>query len=142
MILISFMTGCATTGIYATKYCQGLNTLQNGDSITLTEVISSSPDFKLGDIVTVKGKYTLSSHPEATLLLSVTATKDGGKTQTTKDQKSSVHQGEGEFVLTTTINYEGLLHLTFYDKTKGSPIGGFYFGTKDQVAKAEMLIGK
>ena len=142
LILVSCISGCATHGLGFTKYSQGLNTLQNGDSIILTEVVSSSPDFKLGDTVTVKGNYTLSSHPEATLLLSVTATEDGGNPQTTKDQRTTVIQGEGEFVLTAIINYEGLLHLTFYNKMNGSPIGGFYFGTKEQVAKAEKLMGK
>lgn len=112
---------------------QGCNTLKGGDSIVLDEVLSTSPLFTEGDTVTVKGRYTLSSQPSARLALFVTGTRDRGRSTVTKEQRVTVTQGTGEFALTQTIPYHGCSHLTFYDETKGTPLGGIYFGTREQI---------
>jgi hypothetical protein len=112
---------------------QGCNTLKEGDSIVLDEVLSTSPQFAVGDAVTVRGHYTLASQPEATLLLTATATQGSGRCSTTEKQRSTVTRGAGEFELTYTIPYHGCSHLAFYNKTTGQSLGGLYFGTKEQV---------
>jgi nitrous oxidase accessory protein NosD len=116
---------------------QGCNTLKEGDSIVLDEVLSTSPLFAEGDVVTVKGRYTLSSQPSARLALFVTGTRDRGRSTVTKEQRTEVAQGTGKFELTATIPYHGCPHLTFYDETKGTPLGGLYFGTKEQVEEID-----
>ena len=129
------------TTLQPVPYVQGLNTLKDGDSIRLAEVLASTPRFAVGDIVTVKGSYTLSSQPSARLGFLCTGTKGGGRgpTLTPTTQRMTVRQGEGKFEITQTIKHHGCLHLTFYDETTGMPLGGFYFGTKEQVEEIETL---
>jgi len=115
----------------------GLNTLKDGDSIVLNEILASSPNFAEGDTVTVKGRYTLSSQPSARLSLLVTGTRGRGRSNVTREQQIGVTQGSGEFKLTLTVPYYGCPHLTFYEETteknSWNRLGGLYFGTKEQV---------
>ena len=129
------------TTLQPVPYVLGLNTLKDGDSIRLAEVLASTPRFAVGDIVTVKGTYTLSSQPSARLGFLCTGTKGGGRgpTLTPAEQRITARQGEGEFELTQTIKHHGCIHLTFYDETTGMSFGGFYFGTKEQVEEIELL---
>ncbi len=122
----------------AVEFTQGANTLKEGNSIVLNEVMASSPYFAAGDVITVAGQYTLSTQPNARLALFVTATHGGGRSSITKEQQVQVSEGSGSFQLTSTIPYQGSPHLTFYDITTGSPIGGIYFGLKEQVDRIEI----
>ena len=129
------------TTLQPVPYVLGLNTLKDGDSIRLADVLASTPRFAVGDIVTVKGSYTLSSQPSARLGFLCTGTKGGGRgpTPTPTEQRIAAKQGEGEFELTQTIKHHGCIHLSFYDETTGMSFGGFYFGTKEQVEEIEYL---
>jgi len=120
------------------EFEQDLNTLTAGDSIVLDQIFSSSPYFAKGDTVTVKGRCTLSNQPEATLLLTTTATQGSGHSETTKEQRITVSRGSGTFILTYTIPYNGCSHLAFYDKTTGQSLGGLYFGTKEQIEEIKV----
>lgn len=95
-----------------------------------------------GDTITVKGRYSLASQPNVNLLLLITGTRDRGRSTVTKEQKTEIVQGTGEFILTATIPYYGCPHLTFYDKTTGKSLGGLYFGTKEQVEEIEGINGR
>jgi hypothetical protein len=113
---------------------EGVKFFRDGDSITITEVKATSPDLKTGDKVIVKGRYTLSSKPKATLSLFATDKKGGpGKGETRPEQKICISQGQGEFALATTLEYDGYLHVTFYSIAEGKPISGLYFGTAKQM---------
>jgi len=115
-------------------YVQGPSFFREGDSITITKVLASSPEFQVGDTVKVTGRYTLSSRPQARLCLYVTATsKNSGATPNVPEQEMKALQGSGDFVLSEPIREEGRLHLTFYDSETWHPFGGFYFGTEQQM---------
>jgi tetratricopeptide (TPR) repeat protein len=124
-------------GLGNTHWLMGPSYFRQGDSITITDVRASSPEFKVGDTVKVTGRYTLSSKPRALLCLNVTTTGKGGGCWEPNDleQELQVAQGSGEFVLSAAIKEEGHLHLTFYDAYSGNPFGGFYFGTNPQMQK-------
>jgi len=104
-----------------------------GDVIEITDVMATSPHLEQGDSVTVRGRYFLKSCESARLCLYLTQTKGDGKEPTDAVQTMAVSRGSGEFTLKTTIKNQGALHLTFYDLTTGKPIGGTYFGTKEQM---------
>lgn len=114
-------------------YEQTPHTFKVGDDIVLNEVLCSSRQFAIGDTVTVKGQYSLSSQSEATLLLTCT----GGQSSTTETQRKSVTKGSGEFELTYVIPYQGCSHLAFYDKVTHKSFWNLWFGTKEQVEEIE-----
>ena len=128
-----------TRPLVPVTYSQGLNTLQRGDAISLTEVSASSTNFAVGDTVRVKGAYTLASRPQARLALYVTATKGDGRGPVQPEQWQKIEKGSGEFTLSQTIDDHGCLHLTFYDTDSGKALGGFYFGTQSQVDEITAL---
>jgi hypothetical protein len=115
----------------------GVKFFRNGDSITITEVKATSPDLKAGDKVIVKGHYTLSSKPKASLCLFVTATKGPGRAEVYPEQRTYITTGQGEFELSNTPEYDGYLHVTFYSVPEGKPFGGVYFGTAEQMKEIE-----
>ncbi len=115
------------------RFKLGTSSLKKGDTILIKQVLSTSPHLKIGDTVTVKGRFKLSSQPTATLLLTTTATQRDGHSNTIKEQRITASRGSGEFDLTFTIPHQGCSHLAFYDTAVGQPLGGLYFGTKEQV---------
>jgi len=112
---------------------EGVKYFSDGDSIAITEVKATSPDLKTGDKVIVKGHYTLSSKPKASLSLFATDKKGPGKGETRPEQKIDISASQGEFELSTTLEYDGCLHVTFYSIAEGKPFGGLYFGTAKQM---------
>jgi hypothetical protein len=118
----------------AIAYQQGDRDFLPGDDITLTEVRGTTADFDVGTLFLVKGKYTLQSRDEASLLLSVTATRTGeGKTSGNRRGRLTIRRGSGEFELATEMAFVGYPHVTLYDKPGGQPFGGVYFGKGDSV---------
>lgn len=115
----------------------GVKFFKDGDSITITEVKATSPDLKTGDKVIVKGHYALSSKPKASLSLFATDKKGPGKGEIRPEQKIDISAGQGEFELSTTLEYDGYLHVTFYSVTDGKPFGGLYFGTAKQMEEIQ-----
>lgn len=112
---------------------QGLNTLKDGDTLTLTDVLASSEELAVGDTVKVRGSYTLASRPKARLALYVTATEGEGRGPVRPEQWRMVEKGSGAFELSQVIRDHGCLHLTFYDADTEEAVGGLYFGTQAQV---------
>jgi hypothetical protein len=113
------------------KFITGEKHFVEGDDIVIDKVMCSSGEFKPGDRVVVQGRYRLASLPEAQLALYLTSTADGGKDQPT--QHGTVQRGSGAFERSYVIQNEGSLHLSLYDMTTHKPVGGFYFGTQQQV---------
>ena len=118
-------------------FTTGSSFFQPGDSIMIKEVASTSPDFKPGDTLQVKGAYLLASESEANLLLSVTATEQQTSGSMSADQRTRVSKGQGEFTLTASIENQGYLHVSFYSIKEGQPLGGVYFGTARQMREIE-----
>jgi hypothetical protein len=111
----------------------GVKFFRDGDSITITEVKATSPDLKTGDKVIVKGHYTLASKPKASLSLFETAKKGPGEAEIRPEQRIGISNGLGEFELSTTLEYDGYLHVTLYSVPEGKSFGGLYFGTAKQM---------
>ena len=116
----------------------GAKAFRDGDVVQITEVLSTSKDLEPGDTVTVRGRYRLDSVDSARLMLLLTQTESDGREETDKSQIVTAKRGWHEFEAIITVKHRGFLHLTFYDGI-GEPIGGVYFGTASQMAKAEGL---
>jgi hypothetical protein len=112
---------------------EGVKFYNDGDSITITEVKATSPDLRTGDMVIVKGYYTLASEPKASLCFFTTATTGSGIGPIPPEQQIGIAKGLGEFELSKTLDCDGYLHVTFYSISTGKPFGGLYFGTAKQM---------
>jgi hypothetical protein len=115
------------------KFVTGRNQFAEDDEIVIDKVMCSSGEFKAGDKVVVQGHYKLTSVPEAQLALSLTTSANGGRGRWQAEQYGDVKRGSGTFERIEFIDYEGSLHVSFYDMTTGKSIGGIYFGTQKQV---------
>jgi beta-lactamase regulating signal transducer with metallopeptidase domain len=100
--------------------------LARGDSLVITEIRSNNDNFQVDGTYQVTGTYTLASHKQATLALSITA-KDAknGYGEWGKKQSFTITQGSGTFTLTERAPCEGFPHISFYGD--GSTFGGIYF---------------
>ncbi len=116
----------------------GVKFFQDGDSIAINEVRATSPEPKTGDKVIVTGSYVLSSRLEAKLSLFVTDATGSGKSNILPEQIFRISKGQGTFELSTTLEYEGYLHVTFYSVPDGKPFGGSYFGTAKQMEEIQL----
>ncbi|MEX2578442.1 MAG: hypothetical protein WD342_05230 [Verrucomicrobiales bacterium] len=105
----------------------------DGDVVRIDSVRSTSPKLEVGDQVTVTGMYRLDSQPAAKLALYLTQIESDGIEETDAGQIVSAKRGWHEFTASITIKHRGHLHLTFYDDSTGTPFGGVYFGTPEQV---------
>ena len=101
---------------------------ESGDSITIEEVVASSPQLKIGDTVIVRGKYNLQSKPKASLGLFLTSKGPSAPTPIEPHQQQNIEAGLGSFELKHVIRIEGDLHISFYPQPGGSSFGGVYFG--------------
>lgn len=99
----------------------------SGDSITIQEVLATSPRLETGDTVTVRGTYTLQSQPAAILGVSLTTTGPSGPTPVSPAARKSITAGSGTFDLTYEIRAAGSLHISFSPTTSGSSFGTIYF---------------
>lgn len=131
--LLLLFTLVANADLKEVGYKIGPQLFREGDSIKIEEVKASSSKFDVGETVTVKGTYTLSSHPEANISLFVTQTEGDGKSKLQPEQQLAIHEGEGEFELSIDIRYEGHLHVAFYPIDGGRGFGGVYFGKSKQM---------
>ena len=138
---VLFMTTLARGGeqpvLTPVQITTGVNFFKPGDSITITEVTSTSPELKPGDTVAVKGTYTLATESNAMLALSVTTTGKETHRNPTPGQRMQVSEAEGKFTLTTSIVDKGYLHVSFYTVTGDKSLGGIYFGTADQMREIQ-----
>jgi hypothetical protein len=99
----------------------------SGDEIVIQSVVASSPVWKGGETLTVRGRFRLASQPSATLALYVT-TRERAWTKSSPRQTTRVRAGTGEFELTCEIPPGGgEPHVSFYPSAGGSVMGGVYF---------------
>lgn len=135
--LLSLITLVACSDLRQVDYELGPQRFRDGDSIKIEAVKAASSDFKVGDIITVKGVYTLQSRKEAKLLISVTQTKSDGRSNLSPNQQIQVQEGKGDFELTIQIQHEGFLHISLYPKAGGPAFGGVYFGKPEAMKQIE-----
>ncbi len=101
-----------------------------GDTITIQEVLASSPNLQPGDIVLVRGQYTLGSRAQALLMISLTVNVPGSTETVSPSSRKDVNAGSGTFELAYEIKQPGSLHVTFYPGgVGGSSFGGVYFAS-------------
>ena len=105
---------------------------KDGDSITIEQVVATTPNLAVGDKVTVRGRYELRTEEKAQLCLYVT-TKEAVPVPTVPSQQTEAKRGSGEFELTTRMTQPGFLHVSFYRVSNGKRFGSIYFGTEQQM---------
>jgi hypothetical protein len=126
--MIATSVGCTTVGLRAIPFTVASQSFENGDSLIVEQVLSSSPELRLGDKVVIRGRYRLDSRPMAVLGLHITTTEQIGPTPVSPKQRMEVASGTGTFELEHEIAYPGSLHVSFYGHPYGSSFGGVYFG--------------
>ena len=131
--LLLLFTLVANADLREVSYKIGPQLFRDGDSIKIEEVKASSSRFQVGEKVTVSGRYTLSTHPEAQISIFLTQTEGDGKSEILPGQQMEIKEGDGEFELTVDIRHEGYLHVTFYPIDGGRGFGGLYFGKRKQM---------
>jgi hypothetical protein len=112
----------------------GYSDLAGGDRITITEVHGTSDAISPGNTYQVKGTYHLASHDQATLAMSVTATRpQDARGFWASNQSINIQRGDGEFTVYECIPCPGYPHITIY--ADGKSVSDVYFGTGDSLLK-------
>jgi len=132
LLLTGICFAAVTTEVVTVQL--GPKSFRDGDAIRIDSVESTSSNLEIGDQVIVRGKYRLDSQDDARLALFLTQTEGDGSEETDPDQIVAAKRGWHDFTASITIKHKGYLHLTFYDNSTGSPFGGVYFGTPDQIS--------
>jgi hypothetical protein len=107
----------------------GKTDLQNGDSITIDEVLGTSDILAEGNMYEVKGTYKLASQDKA--LLAAFVTTEGPRSSKSdailRTQKMAVDKGEGHFTLLFYMWENGNPHVSFYPVPGGNSFASVYF---------------
>lgn len=125
-----------TAGLVSVPFSSSKAQFAAGDSITIQQVLASSPNLAPGDVVQVRGVYNLQSSPSATLLISLTANAPGFTESVSPSSRTTVSAGSGTFELAYEVKQPGSLHVTFYPSGGGSSFGGVYFAPPGSGAPA------
>lgn len=122
-ILASFLHGAAALSSipFSTSQAQ----FAPGDSITVQEVLASSPNLGLGDSFIVRGTYTLQSQSSAIMGISLTTREPVGVPSQATARKE-VAGGTGTFEMQYTVQFEGTIYIAFTPTAGGSSFGRIY----------------
>jgi beta-lactamase regulating signal transducer with metallopeptidase domain len=121
---------------YVVQFEQGATRFLKGDEITILEIHGTSPKLEADNLYMIKGRYTLASHPRATVAAYVTARdRENGTSASHHYQTVHATEGQGTFTLFLPMSYRGWPHVSFYPAEGGSDFGGNYFGTGDSLLK-------
>jgi hypothetical protein len=131
-LLVTAAVGLAAEEVLEVAFALGPKHFSDGDAIIIEHVSATSPNFAVGDRVTVRGRYTLSSDEKAKLCLYLTASSDVGPEPVSPTQKTEVKKGSGTFELAQTVLHPGHLHLSLYTEG-GKRLATVYFGTEQQM---------
>lgn len=116
-----------TAGLTSVPFATSRVQFEPGDSITLQQVLASSPLMEPGDRVVVRGQYTLQSRAQGLIMISLTVNAPGYTEKVAPAAFKRIDAGSGTFELEYEIKQPGSLHVTFYPATSGSSFGGIYF---------------
>src|SRR5262245_51754569 len=100
---VSALLGQAAEQVSGVAFVLGPKHFSDGDAIIIEHVSATSPNFAVGDRVTVRGRYTLSSEEKAKLCLYLTTSKDVGPKPVSPTQTTEAKKGSGTFELTETL---------------------------------------
>jgi len=103
----------------------------HGDSIEITSVGRTT------ESMTVKGRYNLVSHEEATLALYITSTNRNVPEDAT--QQIHISKGRGDFELVHSHLVPGWPHVNMYPVEGGKPFAEIYFGTQAEALEEGKL---
>jgi len=131
-LLITASVGIAEEQVSGFTFVLGPKHFSDGNAITIEQVAATSPNFKAGDKVTVRGRYTFTSEEKAQLCLYLTTDASVGPEPGSPTQITEVRKGSGTFELTKALKHPGHLHLSFYG-SGGKCLGTVYFGTEQQM---------
>ena len=112
------------------NYYAGQSWFPLGDDIEITGY-----EFN-GAVITVRGRYTLNSHPNAFLELGITSERDPGVADKPA-QFIYINQGRGEFSFNMTRATPGLPHISMY--ADGHSFAALYFGKASEVAQEKKM---
>jgi hypothetical protein len=117
-----------TTGLSSVPFTTSRVQFAAGDSITIEQVLASSPRLEPGDTVVARGRYTLQSRATARLGISLTVNSPGWSEPVAPNARLDINAGSGTFELAYSIQQPGALHVTFYPGgAGGESFGGVYF---------------
>jgi hypothetical protein len=119
----------STAGLASVPFTSSKAQFVDGDLVTITEVLASSPNLVPGDRVVARGSYTLKSQPSALLAIQLTANAPGGVDGSSAASRKIVSAGSGTFEFLYEIKQPGALHVTFYPAAGGNSFGGVYFAS-------------
>jgi hypothetical protein len=125
-LLFAALLRGAPAGLSSIPFSTSQAQFASGDSITIQEVLASSPRLEVGDFVVVRGQYRLGSRESASLQIQLT-TSTAGPSGSLPTSRLNVNAGSGAFELEYQILQVGSLHVTFYPATGGASFGGIYF---------------
>jgi hypothetical protein len=131
-LLITASVGIADEQVSGVAFVLGPKHFSDGNAITIEQVVATSPNFAVGDKVTVRGRYTFTSEEKAQLCLYLTTDASVGPEPVSATQTTKVGKGSGTFELTETLQHPGHLHLSFYG-SGGKCLGTVYLGTEQQM---------
>ena len=120
-------TPISTAGLSSVPFATSQVKFESGDSITIQDVLASSPRLEPGDTVVVRGQYVLQSRSQALLMISLTTNAPGATEPISANARKTIDAGAGTFELAYEIKQPGALHVTFYPAGSGSSFGGVYF---------------
>ncbi|HTX64410.1 MAG TPA: hypothetical protein VMD31_01445 [Opitutaceae bacterium] len=116
-----------------TAFALGPVIFRDGDSIRIDEVEASSPDFKAGDRLIVRGWYDLHSCDSAELRLYLTSYYAPPYRLLVPAPRMTIRRGVGPFRFEWAIPGAGALHVSFYPSEGGVSLGDLYFGSDTQM---------
>src|SRR5689334_23360618 len=131
VFLITALIGLAAEQVSGVAFVLGPKHFGDGDAVIIEHISAPSPNFAVGDKVTVRGRYTFTSEEKAQLCLYLTTSSDVGPEPVSPTQRTEVKKGSGTFELAETLQHPGHLHLSFYGEG-GKRLGTVYFGTEQQ----------
>jgi hypothetical protein len=138
-VFVSLQVGFGAEKVSPVSFALGPQHFTDGDQIVIEQVMASSPEMVVGDTVTVRGRYVLSSKDKAQLCLYLTTSDAVGAEPVLASQKKDIAKGSGTFELAEVVKHPGHLHLSFYPIPAGRRLGTVYFGTKQQMKEISNL---
>lgn len=97
-----------------------------GDSITIQEVLATSPSLGVGETFVIRGTYTLQSQAAANLGISLTTTEPVS-VPNQPTARRSITAGTGTFEMEYTAQFAGSIYIAFTPAAGGASFGRIYF---------------
>src|SRR5689334_6309898 len=99
-LLLTASLGMAGEQVSDVAFVLGPKHFSDANAIIIEHVAATSPNFAVGDKVTVRGRYTFTSEEKAQLCLYLTTSGDAGPEPVAPTQRAEVRKGSGTFELT------------------------------------------